>query len=126
MDTLADDSVDHPVRLEKGLPIIPDAQRDKFLRMGAPLRKCGQAFHHPLNAIEHVARLRRTVVLRNIVADVLKITCRVLGQEYLKALQSTLFFLARKRPITSVAGTTLPSSICRLPKARILSSASVS
>ena len=66
------------------------------------------------------------VMLRNVVKDLTEVACGVLGQRYFKALQATRFFLARKRRITSAAATTLPSWICRLPRARILSSAIVS
>ena len=94
--------------------------------MGAALGKGGQALQHILDPIEKMARFRRVVMLRNVLKDLLEITYRIPSQQYLEALQPALLFLARKRPITSAAGTTLPSSICRLPRARILSSASVS
>ena len=94
--------------------------------MGAALGKSGQALQHILDATEHMARPRGVVVLRNVLKDLLEIAYRIPGQEYFEALQTALLFLARKRPMTSAAGTTLPSSICRLPRARILSSASVS
>lgn len=45
--------------------------------MGAALGKGGQALQHILDAVEHMARPRRVVVLRNVLKDLLEIAAEV-------------------------------------------------
>ncbi len=125
VDGLVHDSVDETVRFEENLAIFPDAQRQQLLRISAALGEFGQADESLLDLLQNVIRFFRRISARDIVVKLVQVMRRVIGQQNGKRHQR-VSRRSRRRLTTSAAGWTLPSSIWRLPSARIFSSAIVS
>ena len=110
---------------EKDLPVITDSQSEQFFRMGAPVRGFGKAAKSLLDARKHVFRLAWRIMQGDVLIEFLKVSCCVGGQKNDEGHQR-LLRRSRRRWITTAAGSTLPASICRLPRARIFRRAMVS
>ena len=93
--------------------------------MSAAFWKGRQASDDFLDAVEDMLGLGRSIMLGTVAVDFFEVASGILGQQYLETHQ-TRGFLPRRRLMTCDAGTTLPSSICLFPRARILRSAIVS
>lgn len=124
-DWLSGHSIDEPIRLEEGLAIFPDAQGPQFSRMRAAIGERGQASGHFEQPAQYVICFLRRIEFGDVVVELFQIALCALRDQDLVAHQPPFFFV-RSRRTTSTTGLTFPSSISRLPSARIFSKARVS
>lgn len=117
--------VNHAVWPEKRLTVLTNTESQEFLRVRTALRVCGEAFDCRFPAFEHMDRLGRIIVLIDVIVYLLEVPRRIRGQQHLEPYQPFAFF-SRMRLNAVLGVTTRPSSIWRLPRARIFSSATVS
>src|SRR5256885_12054933 len=113
------------VRLEVRLPEIAYAEREQLFRIRAAFRVLRKRRDRGENTILHVGGAARSVVRRYPVVNVGKVRQSVRRKPDLET-HLRRARLARSRRTASASGMAFPSSMWRLPSARIFKRASVS
>src|SRR5882762_2324829 len=125
VDPLSFDAVENAIRLEEGLAVRANPERKQLPWMRAPVRKPCERRDGSQDLILHVRGPARRIVDGDPIVDLLEVGERVRRQPDREAHQRPAR-RARSLRVASASAIALPSSICRLPRARIFSNASVS
>src|SRR2546426_1023143 len=125
VDPLSFDAAENAIRLEEGLAVRANPERKQLPWMRAPVRKPCERRDGSQDLILHVRGPVRRIVEGDPIVDLLEVGERVRRQPDREAHQRPAR-RARSLRVASASAIALPSSICRLPRSRIFSNASVS
>ena len=103
-DLLPHHPINHPVGLEGGLAVLPNAQRDRLLGVAAAFREPGQAVDHRHQPIQHRVGFGEAIKLREGLVDGLQILLGTCGEQNRVAIDGSRHYadarLARSRATT--------------------------
>src|SRR6185312_3215725 len=117
--------IDHAVRLEEDLAVFLNSERAELTRMDTAIGRRRKIVGYLDKTIEDVVGLLARVMFCDVRVDVFEVALRILREQNFETHQSPAV-RSRRRFTTSATGLTSPCATCRLPRARIFSSASVS